>query len=167
MPLEHAARNRSGLDLIHPRVRVAHSGRHEAAVGKLGDPIEVAILLQKDAALPGEGRRRAAKVEIVDFDRFSFAVTRGVDAEASVRRFGQAETVHVEGVEIKRARTVGVGVSIVLQSEGIAVYQFGPSPCYRIDQIHVTGRTMTGRKHETGGADIHDVFGSDEATQIG
>ena len=145
-----------------PSVRVKfcipHSGRHEAAVGEPGDTVVVTVLLQKDTALPGEDRRRATKVEIVDFDRFARAVARGVQAEAPGRRFGEAQTVDIEGLQVQRPRTVRVGARVVLQLEGGAVDELRLRPCRRIDQIHVTGRTMTRRKQKTGRPQVQDVF---------
>jgi hypothetical protein len=101
MPLEQTTRDPGGTAAFSaPIVRVAHSGRYETAVGELGDTVEVTILLQKNTAFPREERRGAAKIEIVNFDGFSCAVAGAVDAEAPRRRFSDAETMHIEGLQV-------------------------------------------------------------------
>ncbi len=100
MPLENAASNLAGLQLGAPCIRVSHSGRHEAAIAKPGNRVEITILLKKDAAGPGKTGACAGKVEFVDFDRFPLAMARGVEAEAPRRSFRNADAVHVESLEI-------------------------------------------------------------------
>ena len=116
MPLDQLAGDSGRGACSAPVVLVPHSGRHESAVGEPGDTVVVTVLLQKDAALPGEDRRRAAKVEIVDFDGFARAVARGVEAEVPGRRLGQAETVGIEGLQVQRPRAVGIGARVVLRA---------------------------------------------------
>ena len=53
------------------------------------------------------------------------------------------------------------------EPEGSAVDELRLRPCRRIDQIQVTGRTVTGRKQKTGGPNGQDIFGDDEVTDVG
>ena len=55
MPLDQVAGDPSRDAWRGPVALVPHSGRHESAVGEPGDTVVVTVLLQKDAALPGEG----------------------------------------------------------------------------------------------------------------
>jgi hypothetical protein len=118
MPFDQPAGD-SGRDAgSGPVGLVPHSGRDEATVGKPGDAVVVTVLLQNDAAFPGQHRRGAGEIEIVDLDGLACTVTRRVQTEAPRRRFGQAEAVGVEGLQVQRSGAVGVGTCVVLQLEG-------------------------------------------------
>ena len=142
------------------------SGRDESAVGEPRHAVVVTVLLQKHAALPGEARRCAAKIELVDFDRLARAVARGVEAKESRRRLGETQAVRIERLEIQRPRTVGIRTRVVLQGEGGAVDELRLRPCSWIDQVQVTGCTVTGRQQKARRPHGQNIFGDDELTDV-
>ena len=94
-------------------------------------------------------------------------MARGVQAEIPGRRLGQAETVDIEGLQVQRPRTVGIDARVVLEPEGSAVDELRLRPCRRIDQIQVTGHTVTGYKQKAGGTNVQDILWDAEVTQVG
>src|SRR6185436_5488572 len=119
------------------------------------------------AALPGKARRCAAKIEVVDFDRLARAVACRVEAEESRRRLGETQSVSVERLEIQRPRTVGIRTRVVLRGEGSAVDELRLRPFSRVDEVQVTGRTVTGSEQKTRRPDRQNVFRDDELTDVG
>src|SRR5215207_8165052 len=167
MPLDQMAGDADRGASSSPEVLIPHSGRHESAVGEPGDTVVVAVLLQEDAALPSQDRRRAAQVEIVDFDSLALAVARGVEAKQPRRRLGQAQAMRIEGRKVQRPWAVGIAAGVVLQLEGCAMDELRMRACRRIDQIQVTRCAVTGRKQQTRGPYGQNIFRDDEVTYIG
>src|SRR5689334_10112300 len=101
MPLEQPARDPGRGTRGRGVGLVPHSRRDEAAVGEPRDAVEVAVLLQQDAALPRERGRRPAKIEVVDFDGFAGAMARGVETEAPRRSLCETQAMGIEGLQVQ------------------------------------------------------------------